>query len=90
MPLIIRGPDVPKGRRTEIVTAHVDLSPTILKLAGGKKSSGKDFDGRVMPVTKADLDQRESNGKDEYSNVEFWESATYKCKFRPPPSVPYR
>ncbi|KAK1991440.1 alkaline phosphatase-like protein [Colletotrichum falcatum] len=34
VPLIVRGPGVPKGGIAEAVTAHVDLAPAILSLAG--------------------------------------------------------
>ncbi|KAF2108786.1 alkaline-phosphatase-like protein [Lophiotrema nucula] len=76
VPLIIRGPGVPANRETNIVTAHVDLSPTILKMAGAAQRD--DFDGRPIPLTEADISQREGSAGDEYSNVEFWEGATYK------------
>ncbi|CAI6330737.1 unnamed protein product [Periconia digitata] len=75
VPLIIRGPGVPKGRKTSIVTAHVDLSPTILEMAGMKQRD--DFDGRKIPITDGDLDQREKSDADEYANVEFWEGTSF-------------
>lgn len=34
VPLIIRGPGVPKNVTTEVVTTHTDLAPTILRIAG--------------------------------------------------------
>src|SRR3569833_1413446 len=34
IPLIIRGPGVPKNRTTDLVSAHVDFAPTILHMAG--------------------------------------------------------
>lgn len=77
VPLIIRGPNVPKNRKTDVVTAHVDLAPTILDMAG--MSQRAEFDGRPIPHTAADIDSRESSDQDEYTNVEFWEGASYKC-----------
>ena len=35
IPLIVRGPGVPVGE-ANVVTAHTDLAPTILKIAGAK------------------------------------------------------
>ena len=78
VPLIIRGPNAPKNQKTEIVTAHVDLAPTILNMAGAAQRN--DFDGRRIPLTQADITQREGSTGDEYSNVEFWEGASYKCE----------
>ncbi|KAF2794585.1 alkaline phosphatase-like protein [Melanomma pulvis-pyrius CBS 109.77] len=75
VPLIIRGPGVPKGRKTSIVTAHVDLSPTILEMAG--MAQRDEFDGRKIPITAEDLTKRENNDADEYANVEFWAGASY-------------
>ncbi|KAF2677191.1 alkaline phosphatase-like protein [Lentithecium fluviatile CBS 122367] len=75
VPLIIRGPGVPRGRKTSIVTAHVDISPTILDMAGMQQRD--EFDGRKIPITDATLTQRENNEADEYANVEFWEGASY-------------
>ncbi|KAF2178650.1 alkaline phosphatase-like protein [Zopfia rhizophila CBS 207.26] len=75
VPLIVRGPNVPQNKKTDIVTAHVDLSPTILKMAGVPQRA--DFDGRPIPITAGDIQQREGSDGDEYSGVEFWEGASY-------------
>jgi N-acetylglucosamine-6-sulfatase len=45
VPLIIRGPEVPKGKRTQPV-ANVDLAPTILAFA--KAKAGRLADGRSL------------------------------------------
>lgn len=34
IPLIVRGPGVSKGEASDVVTAHIDLAPTFLNLAG--------------------------------------------------------
>lgn len=34
VPLVVRGPGVPAGARTELVTSNIDLAPTIAELAG--------------------------------------------------------
>ncbi|KAF2741563.1 sulfatase [Polyplosphaeria fusca] len=76
VPLIIRGPNVPKNRKTSIITAHVDLSPTILDIAGAKQRAN--FDGRPIPHTASALNQRETSSSDEHTNAEFWVGASYK------------
>lgn len=48
IPLIVRGPGIPKNWSTEIVTTHTDLAPTFVKLAGGELQ--EDFDGQVLPL----------------------------------------
>jgi N-acetylglucosamine-6-sulfatase len=53
IPLIIRGPGVQKGLTADIVTAHTDLAPTFLKLAGSPPCP--DFDGTAIPLTKSKL-----------------------------------
>lgn len=78
VPLIIRGPGVPKNKKTDVVTTHVDLAPTILDMAGMKPRDG--FDGRKIPYSAADIQQREDSGQDEHANVEFWTGTTFKCK----------
>ncbi|KAF5005244.1 hypothetical protein FDECE_8302 [Fusarium decemcellulare] len=65
VPLIIRGPGLPKGTVSNAVTAHVDLAPTFARLAGvpGRKQT----DGSPIHIpgkTKAI--------KQEHANIEFW------------------
>ena len=45
VPFIVRGPDVGRGKTTDLVTGHVDIVPTILKLAGSP--GGASFDGKA-------------------------------------------
>ncbi|KAL2018715.1 hypothetical protein VTK56DRAFT_421 [Thermocarpiscus australiensis] len=73
IPLIVRGPGVPAGEVAEIVTAHVDLAPTILRLAGAP--SRDDFDGEAIPLGKAELEGAMSGPPHEHVTVEFWGSA---------------
>ena len=57
VPLIIRGPGVPKGKRREHPVANVDLAPTILDFANAR--SGRTMDGRsLLPVMADKLDGR--------------------------------
>ena len=65
IPLIIRGPGVDVGS-SEAVTAHTDLAPTILKIAGGDWKRG-DLDGSPIPLR---LNSEEA--RQEHVNVEFW------------------
>ncbi|KAF2278942.1 arylsulfatase-like protein [Westerdykella ornata] len=69
VPLIIRGPGVPKNVTTAIVTTHTDLAPTILGLTG--TSLREDFDGAAIPLTEAGLDEA-SESRHEHVNVEYW------------------
>jgi arylsulfatase A-like enzyme len=69
IPLIIRGPGVPKNATTEIVTTHTDLAPTILALIGTHLRA--DFDGEVIPTTKKAIDSATLN-RHEHVNVEYW------------------
>jgi N-acetylglucosamine-6-sulfatase len=71
IPLIVRGPGVPIGE-AGVVTAHTDLAPTILKLAGADWGR-EDLDGRPIPLDKKDLDAEKEIGRwQEHVNVEFW------------------
>lgn len=68
IPLIMRGPGVPIGE-SDIVTAHTDLVPTIMKIAG--KGQREDFDGSAIPLDVASL-QDPTLSRQEHVNVEFW------------------
>ena len=69
VPLVIRGPGVPVGEAS-IVTAHTDLAPTLLQIAGGKW--GWDgLDGSAIPLSKPELDAA-ADTRQEHVNVEFW------------------
>ena len=49
VPLIMRGPGVPKGRHLKQLVANIDLAPTILDVAGARP--GLTMDGRsLMPL----------------------------------------
>lgn len=72
IPLLIRGPGVPKGLTTDAVTAHVDLVPTFLKIAGAKQRD--DFDGSPLPLNAREL-KLPAAERQEHVNVEFWGSA---------------
>jgi N-acetylglucosamine-6-sulfatase len=52
VPLIMRGPGVPQGRRLEQPVANIDLAPTILDAANGR--TRRVFDGRSLLPLLAD------------------------------------
>lgn len=70
VPLIIRGPGVLAGHAEDVVTAHVDLAPTILTLAGAPLR--EDFDGEAIPLSRAAQDPAPRH---EHVTIEFWGSA---------------
>jgi arylsulfatase A-like enzyme len=70
IPLVVRGPGVPKGKISDIVTAHTDLAPTILKIAEGDWKRG-DLDGSPIPLHEDALRQQK-HSRQEHVNVEFW------------------
>lgn len=71
IPLFIRGPGIVANTSTDLVTAHTDLSPTILRLAGIPLRD--DFDGAPIPLTSHDQDTVKLTGeRSEHVNVEFW------------------
>jgi arylsulfatase A-like enzyme len=78
IPLVIRGPDVPAGAVTDVVTSHTDLAPTIFKLIG--KRPRDDFDGVAIPVTEAELEIAEQT-RHEHVNVEYWGFALAEGKY---------
>ncbi|KAJ9639729.1 hypothetical protein H2204_003522 [Knufia peltigerae] len=69
VPLIVRGPNVPKGKISGVVTSHTDLAPTFLSLAGA--GSRTDFDGAAIPLTERALDEARYS-RHEHVNVEYW------------------
>lgn len=69
IPLVIRGPHVPKNTTTNIVTTHTDLAPTFLQLIGAPLRA--DFDGEVIPTSKSGIAKAERK-RHEHVNVEYW------------------
>ena len=72
VPLIIRGPGVPKGVTTDQVTSHTDLVPTIFELIG--VNLREDFDG--APVRFDGQSRRQ-----EHVNLEYWGFALAEGKY---------
>ncbi|WPH02265.1 Hypothetical protein R9X50_00512100 [Acrodontium crateriforme] len=75
IPLVIRGPGIPAGRRADVVSSHSDLTPTILKIAGSDRS---DLDGRPIPLDEQSLEAPELG---EHVNVEYWGRALPEGKY---------
>ncbi|KAF1965780.1 Arylsulphatase [Bimuria novae-zelandiae CBS 107.79] len=78
IPLIVRGPTVPKGHTTSLVSSHTDLAPTIMRLAGATRD---DFDGLAMPFSRQDILEAESTTRHEHVNIEFWGRALPEGKY---------
>ncbi len=71
VPLIVRGPGVPQGWATDIVTTHTDIAPTFLALTGAKAPSDVQLDGKAIQMTPAQL-LNASEDSPEHVNVEMW------------------
>lgn len=74
IPMVIRGPNVPKNKATDIVTTHTDLAATFMSMLKLKEQPG--MDGKAMPLTQKALDDNK-DGPSEHVNVEMWSSGTY-------------
>ena len=78
MPLIVRGPNVPKGITTDQVTSHTDLVPTILGLIGAQPRD--DLDGTAIPLREDEISLSDG-GRHEHVNLEFWGFALAEGKY---------
>ncbi|KAK7038192.1 arylsulfatase [Favolaschia claudopus] len=68
IPFMVRGPGVAKGvKRTDVVTNHVDVAPTLITLAGLPLNHA--FDGTPMPIGKA---ATAAHIPHEHVGIEFW------------------
>lgn len=80
VPLIVRGPGVPKGKVEDAVTTHIDLAPTILRLVGAE--ARPDFDGAPIPLGSSNSstttntndvkEQVAKSKRHEHVAVEYW------------------
>jgi hypothetical protein len=71
VPLIIRGPGIPKGAVSDLVSTHESLAPTFLALAKGEDKLPSWVDGGVIPITPA-LQHHPLQASTETFSVEFW------------------
>ncbi|KAF5689593.1 arylsulfatase [Fusarium circinatum] len=69
VPLLIRGPGVPKGVVSDAMTSHTDLAPSIFRMAGVKPRP--EFDGLAVPITGDEL-ERATQRRAEHVGIEFW------------------
>lgn len=76
LPFVMRGPGIPKGVKSKVGSAHVDLAPTFLDIMGLDKKEWPEFlDGRSLlaewrdPVPKT---KPEVGSSKEIINIEFW------------------
>lgn len=69
VPLVIRGPGVPKNNIANVVTTHTDLAPTFLTMIGAPLQ--KDFDGTPIPVSEEAI-KASAKDRREHVQIEFW------------------
>lgn len=69
IPFLIRGPGIPKGHTSDVVTSHTDLAATFLEIAGAPQRP--DLDGEAMPLTFDAMAKAEIH-RQEHVNVEMW------------------
>lgn len=75
VPLIVRGPGIPKAADISIATSHTDLAPTFLQIAGARTPEGVEFDGQAIPfLIDETVPGEEGIGTwgQEHVNVEMW------------------
>ncbi|CAN8104300.1 unnamed protein product [Discula destructiva] len=74
VPLMVRGPGVPKGKVEDAVTTHIDLAPTILRMVGADVRP--DFDGVPIPIgvdsDSPPADSAPETKRHEHVAVEYW------------------
>lgn len=73
VPLLVRGPGVPRGRVERAVTTHIDLAPTILQMAG--LGPRPDFDGAAIPLGVEEKEEPAAGApkkRHEHVAVEYW------------------
>jgi hypothetical protein len=76
LPLVVRGPGIPKGIKSKVASAHLDFAPTFLDIMDLPKKEWPVFlDGRSLlsewrkPVPKH---KPEIGSAKEIINIEFW------------------
>lgn len=71
VPLVVRGPGVPKGKVVTRATSHTDLAPTWWQILG--LPLREEFDGTPIPLTDAGIAELESSSRaKEHVQIEFW------------------
>jgi choline-sulfatase len=75
VPLIIAGPDIPKGKRVNNIVSHVDIIETVLDLLNCKfqyKSQGKSFKNLLSSNPFKQLLFKANNNFVYFSYANFW------------------
>lgn len=72
IPLVIRGPDVPKGLQSNITNTHTDMAPTILQMLGVPART--EFDGAPIAYSQQEI---LTSTKNELVSVEFWNGGAH-------------
>ena len=75
IPLVIRGPGIPQGKTSNLVSSHTDMVPTILGWAGADLP--KNLDGKAI-ITNG---QQNPGQPWEHTQVEHWGSGGFDGKF---------
>ena len=70
IPMMVRGPGVPKGHSLDTVTSHTDIAATLFDLAGIPLRA--DFDGIPMPLSAQSMRMAERDPRREHVSVEYW------------------
>lgn len=70
VPMIVRGPGVPKARTVDFVTSHTDIAATLFDLPGIPLR--EDFDGFPMPLTSPEIQIAKLDPRREHVSVEYW------------------
>ncbi|RAL04843.1 sulfatase family protein [Aspergillus ibericus CBS 121593] len=78
VPMFVRGPGISPGMEVTSVTTHIDLAPTIFRIAGLPLK--EEFDGLAIPLTETDIQQDELS-RHEHVNVEYWGKAGFEGVF---------
>ena len=84
VPLAIRGPGIRKGHTSYSVSAHVDILPTLFKIAGIPQRDS--FDGQPIALTEED-EANTDQIKIEHANIEMWKT-TYSALKKRQSSIP--
>jgi N-acetylglucosamine-6-sulfatase len=82
VPLIIRGPGIPKGQTANFVTSHTDITPSIVHWAGAL--SGIELDGSPIPIDSVTVATRETF---EHAQMEFWGNPRDDMPFHKQPNI---
>lgn len=79
LPFVVRGPGIPAGLNSSLVSSHIDLAPTFLDIAGLDTEDWPSFlDGRSLleqwKNPKMNIDEAGQGNNREVLNVEYWGS----------------